>query len=126
MLLVAVFAGVSLVLAAVGIYGVMSQSVASRTREIGVRLALGASGREILRLVMASGLSLAAVGSVIGVGGAIASARYLRTLLFGVEPTDPLTLGVVALGLVAVAALACYLPARRAIAVDPMTAVRCD
>ncbi len=126
MLLVGVFAGVSLVLAAVGIYGVMSQAVASRTREIGVRLALGASGREILGLVMASGLRLASVGSLIGVGGAIASARYLRTLLFGVEPTDPLTLATVALGLLAVACLACYLPARRAIAVDPMTAVRCE
>jgi putative ABC transport system permease protein len=126
MLLVGVFAGVSLVLAAVGIYGVISQSVASRTREIGVRIALGASGREIFGLVMGSGLRLAAAGSILGVGGALASARYLRTMLYGVEPTDPATLAAVGVALLAVACLASYLPARRAIAVDPMTAVRSE
>ena len=126
MLLVGVFAGVSVVLAAVGVYGVMSQLVASRTREIGVRLALGAGRRQILALVMASGLRLAVVGSLIGIGGAVASARYLQTLLFGVEATDPATLTAVAFTLIAVACAASYVPARRAIAVDPMTAVRCE
>jgi putative ABC transport system permease protein len=126
MLLVGVFATVAVVLAAVGIYGVMSHAVASRTREIGVRVALGASAREIVSLVTSSGLRLAIVGSLVGVAGAVASARYLQTLLFGVEPTDPATLAAVALALVGVACAACYIPARRALAVDPMTAVRSE
>jgi putative ABC transport system permease protein len=126
MLLVGLFAVVAVVLAAVGIYGVMSQAVASRTREIGVRVALGASAREIVGLVMASGLRLAVAGSLIGVAGAVASAGYLRALLFGVEPTDPATLATVALTLIGVACAASYIPARRAIAVDPMTAVRSE
>jgi len=126
MLLVGVFAAVAVVLAAIGIYGVMSQSVESRTREIGVRLALGAGRSQIVRLIMGYGFRLALAGSIVGAVGAIGFGRYLRALLFGVEPSDPATLAVVGVTLLAIACAASYLPLRRAIAVDPMTAVRCE
>jgi putative ABC transport system permease protein len=126
LLLLGVFAGVALVLAAVGIYGVISHTVARRTHEIGVRMALGAGRGAILRLVVAHGMRLAIAGCALGLAGAIGVTRYLRALLFGVEPIDPVTFGLVAVMLGAVALIACYVPARRALAVDPTTAMRCE
>jgi putative ABC transport system permease protein len=120
------FAIVGLTLAIVGLYGVMSFLVSRRTGEIGLRVALGASPAAILRLVMSDGLTLAAVGLGIGLGSSLIAARAIRTWLFGVRPNDPLTLVAVALLLSAVAALACYIPARRAMRVDPMTSLRSE
>jgi len=126
MVLLGMFAAVAIVLAAIGIYGVISHSVARRTHEIGVRMALGAGGRAIVNLVIANGLRLAAVGSVLGCIGALLSTRYLRTLLFGVDPLDPATFVLVPLVLMMVAVFACWLPGRRASRVDPMVALRTD
>src|SRR5205823_410434 len=126
MLLLGIFAAVATALAAVGIYGVVNYSVARRTHEIGVRLALGAAYRDILALVIGQGLRLAAIGGALGMLAAIGLTRFLRTLLFGVEPLDPATFAVVAVVLAAIAGLASYVPARRASAVDPMTAVRTE
>jgi putative ABC transport system permease protein len=123
-LLLGLFAVLALVLAAVGIYGVLSYNVSQRSREIGVRMALGAEGRDILRLVLRQGLLLTLVGIVIGLAGALGTARFLKTLLFGITTTDPLTYVAMSALLVTVAALACWIPARRAIRVDPMTALR--
>jgi putative ABC transport system permease protein len=123
-LLLAIFATLALVLAAVGIYGVLSYSVAQRTHEIGVRMALGAEHRDVLRLVLGQGIPLICIGIMLGLGGALVGARLLTSLLFGVRPSDPLTFILVALLLAAVALLACYLPARRAVKVDPMVALR--
>src|SRR5262245_2567413 len=118
--LLGVFAIAALGLAGVGIYGVMSYSVRQRTREIGTRLALGATGADIVWLVMRDGLLVAALGGAIGVGCGLAAARALSALLYGTSPADPLTLGLAVLILLAVAVLACYLPARRATRVDPV------
>jgi putative ABC transport system permease protein len=124
MKLISLFAGVGLVLAAVGLYGVMSYSVARRTHEIGVRMALGAERSNVFKLVIKKGLALIVIGMVIGVAGALALTRVLRSLLYDMAPTDPVTFVAVCLLLTAVGLLACYIPARRATKIDPMTALR--
>jgi len=124
--LLAGFALLAMVLAATGIYGVISLATTQRTRELGVRLALGADRREILGMVLRQGLALTVVGVAIGLVAALAGARALAGFLYGVAPNDPFTLGAVALGLMLVAMIACALPARRATRVDPLTALRAE
>lgn len=123
-LLLTAFAGVALVLAAVGIYGVISYSVARRAKEIGLRMALGAQRGNVLGLVLGGGLRLTLAGLLFGLAGAFALTRFLSTLLFGITPTDPVTFAVVSLLLALVAVVATYIPARRASKVDPMVALR--
>jgi putative ABC transport system permease protein len=124
MLLLTLFAGLALVLAAVGVYGVMSYAVTQRTHEIGIRMALGAQVGNVMRLVMKSGLAIAMVGVAIGLAGAFALTRLMRTLLFAVEPTDKATFAGVSICLLLIALAACYIPARRAAKVDPLLALR--
>ncbi|HEX4379655.1 MAG TPA: FtsX-like permease family protein, partial [Candidatus Acidoferrum sp.] len=124
MVLIGVLASLALALSAVGIYGVMSYTVGQRTQEIGVRMAMGAQPRDMLALILGRGARLALAGVAIGVLGALALTRFLSSLLFGVAPKDPLTFAAVALLLFAVALAACYFPARRAMRVDPMVALR--
>jgi len=111
-------------LALIGVYGVLSLSVASRRQEMAIRLAVGAQRRNVFALILSEGLRLVGAGVVIGAAVAIASTGVLRALLFGVEPTDPLTFATMVLLFVAVAVLACYIPARRASKVDPIAALR--
>jgi putative ABC transport system permease protein len=123
-LLVGVFALAALGLAGVGIFGVLAYSVARRTSEIGVRMALGASRSQVMRLVVGEGLRLCGLGVVLGLAGSIPLTRLLRGVLFGVGPSDPIALIAASAALVLVVVLACYIPARRALLVDPMSALR--
>jgi putative ABC transport system permease protein len=124
--LLGLFALVALILAGVGIYGVIAYTTAQRSREIGVRVALGAQSKDVLKLIIGQGVRLSLAGLLLGLGGALSLTRVMKTLLFGISATDPLTFAVIALLLMVVALAACWLPARRATKVDPMIALRCE
>ena len=124
MLLLAGFAGIALFLAGIGLYGVVAYTVSLRTQEIGVRMAIGAQQRDVLRLVVGEGMRLAVIGVVVGIVGAMALGRFISTLLFEVTPFDPASYAVTTALLLGIAALACYVPARRAMGVDPLAALR--
>jgi putative ABC transport system permease protein len=124
MLLLGIFAGVALLLAAVGIYGLIAYSVTQRTQELGIRIALGAQRRDVLRLVLRHGTRLTLLGLALGIAAALGITRLLASLLFGISATDPLTFAGVAALLAFVALLACFIPARRATRVDPIVALR--
>jgi putative ABC transport system permease protein len=126
MSLLAIFAAAALVLAAVGIYGVMSYTVSQRAHEMGIRMALGASRSSVLRLVLGQSLTLALFGVVLGMAGSLILANLISSMLFQVSPRDPITFALVAMVLAAAALLAGYLPARRATQVDPMISLRCE
>jgi putative ABC transport system permease protein len=126
LMLLEVFALIGLVLAATGIYGVLAGSVTERTREIGVRAALGATRGNLQRLVLRQGMALAVAGVVLGLAGAVAASRAIAALLFGISRFDPITYGSVAVLLLGVAAMACFLPARRAASVNPVDALRAE
>jgi ABC-type antimicrobial peptide transport system permease subunit len=123
-LLMFVFAAVGTLLAAVGLYGVLTYAVSQRTQEIGIRMALGAQRGDVLGMILRQGMLLVALGIAVGLAGAVAFGRLMRSLLFNVSPNDPLTFATITLLLSAVALLACWLPARRATKVNPMEALR--
>jgi putative ABC transport system permease protein len=120
------FAAVAALLAAIGVYGVLAYAVAQRTNEIGVRMALGAQRTQVLGLIMRTGIGLALIGVTVGIAAAVAGARSLESMLFGVAPRDPWTFAIVAVSFIVVAAIASYLPARRATRVEPVVALRCE
>ena len=124
--IVGLFALTALILAAIGIYGVISFLVSERTHEIGIRLALGAERKNILQMILRLGLALAITGATIGLAGALVVSHLMGSVLYGIKPTDPITFAGVAVIFITVALLACYLPARRAMKVDPMVALRCE
>jgi putative ABC transport system permease protein len=124
MILLGIFAGIALILAAAGIYGLLQYSTTQQTRDIGIRMALGARSIDVLTVVLRQGLKLTLIGVAAGVTGALALTRVLSSLLYDVTPTDPMTLILVSCVLVGVALLASYLPARRAARIDPMVALR--
>jgi len=118
------FGVLALVLAGTGIYGVMAYAISRRTREIGIRMAIGASQGQVLAIVARRALLLIGSGTAVGLIAAVAAGRFLEQILYGVQPTDPLTLAIVALMMLAIAALACWIPARRAIRINPVSALR--
>jgi putative ABC transport system permease protein len=124
--LLGLFAGITLLLAVIGIYGALAAMVRHRHREIGIRLGLGATGGAVRALVLREGLAIAGLGVAIGLAGALATGRLVRGLLFGISPTDPLTFGVVVVVVLGAAGLACYWPARRASRVDPLVILRSE
>jgi putative ABC transport system permease protein len=124
MRLLGIFALLALVLSAVGVYGVMAYAVEQRTAEIGIRVALGAARSDIFKTIMQNGAALTGLGVLLGVGGALLLTRYLAGLLFGVSPVDAVTFAATAMMLATVSLLACYIPARRAMNVDPIVALR--
>jgi putative ABC transport system permease protein len=124
--LVGAFALMAAFLAAIGVYGVMSYLVTLRSQEMGIRLALGARPPQIVRLVLREGAVLGLVGATLGIGGALALSRFLRTLLYGVNTLDPPTFIAVTIGLMGTVLAACYLPGRRAARTDPLVALRCE
>jgi ABC-type antimicrobial peptide transport system permease subunit len=124
MLLLGLFAGVALLLAAVGIYGVMAYMVAQRTHEIGIRMALGAASSNVVLLIIKQGMAVTAVGVAAGVAGAMALTRFMSSMLYGVSAADPLIIVLVSLSLASIALLACAVPALRAARVDPIVALR--
>jgi len=126
MYLLGCFAAIAVTLACVGLFGVLAYLVSQRTRDIGIRLALGASRADVFKLIVGQGMALAVAGAALGVGGALLAARVIKTLLFSVDPRDPLTFATVPLVLLMVAVLACYIPARRALRVDPLVALRAE
>ncbi len=126
LMLMGAFALVALVLTAAGIFGVLSQAVAQRTREIGIRMALGARPSDVMKLVVSRGMVLTGTGAALGIAAALALVKTLRTLLYGVEPTDPASFAVVTVLLLAVALIACWLPTRAAMRVHPAVALRTE
>jgi len=126
MLLISLFAAVAMIMAAIGVFGVMSYSVNQRVREMGIRLALGAKPVEMKRMIVRDGMKQALAGVAVGAGGAVWLTRTMSSMLFEVSPGDPLTLAAVSTALLAVAALACYIPARRATTVDPLVVLRTE
>jgi ABC-type antimicrobial peptide transport system permease subunit len=124
--LTSIFGGLALLLTCIGLYGLLAHQVTARTREIGIRMALGAQLRAVMTLVLGEGLRLTAIGVVLGIGASLALTRFVSSVMFGVRPHDPATLSAASVLLISVAALACWLPARRAARVDPVKALRAE